>query len=184
MCARLLTFVAEVVDQDDLGHELRGRAVEDAVDGPQQRRPALVVERDDDAGVGQLLGVQLLSAATHTHTHTQANQGMMNGSRQECVTPARQQPRRALWLQERWGWGARWLAGGSILSAAPTPQQLMNCLLLKFNKELARWRKSSRDVPPPAKYINLIINKWSAWFTLKVSAGREQFRPLRCKHWP
>lgn len=59
------TFVAEVVHQDDLGDELRRRAVEDAVDGPQQRRPALVVERDDDAGVGQLLGVQLPLAATH-----------------------------------------------------------------------------------------------------------------------
>lgn len=62
------TFVAEVVHQDDLCDELRRRAVEHAVDGPEQRRPALVVERDDDAGVGQLLCVQLLSAAANTHT--------------------------------------------------------------------------------------------------------------------
>lgn len=61
----LSTFVAEVVDQDDLCDELWRRAVEHAVNGPQQRRPALVVERDDDAGVGQLLCVQLLFTAAH-----------------------------------------------------------------------------------------------------------------------
>lgn len=65
-CASSCTFVAEVVDQDDLGEELRRRAVEHAVDGPQQRGPALVVERDDDAGVGQLLRVQLPFAAAQT----------------------------------------------------------------------------------------------------------------------
>lgn len=59
------TFVAEVVHQDDLCDEPRRGAVEDAVDGPQQRRPALVVEGDDDAGVGQLLRVQLLFTAAH-----------------------------------------------------------------------------------------------------------------------
>lgn len=66
MCA-LGTFVAEVVDQDDLRYELRRRAVEHAVNGPQQRRPAFVVERDDDAGVGQLLCIQLLFTAARTH---------------------------------------------------------------------------------------------------------------------
>ncbi len=68
------TFVAEVIDQDDLGDELWRRAVENAVNGPQQRRPALVMERDDDAGVGEFLCVQLLFTAAHkknTHTHNQ-----------------------------------------------------------------------------------------------------------------
>lgn len=51
------TFVAEVVHEDDLGDELRRRAVEDAVNGAQQRRPALVMEGDDDAGVGKIFCV-------------------------------------------------------------------------------------------------------------------------------
>ena len=38
-------------------------AVGDAVDGPQQGRPALIVEGDDDAGVGKVLQVQLRLAA-------------------------------------------------------------------------------------------------------------------------
>ncbi len=63
------TFVAEVVHEDDLGDELRRRAVEDAVNGAQQRRPALVMEGDDDAGVGKIFCVQLgLTAATHKHS--------------------------------------------------------------------------------------------------------------------
>lgn len=66
VCA-LCTFVAEVVDQDDLGYELWGRAIQHAVNRPEQRRPALVVERDDDRGVGQLLCIQLVFTATQTH---------------------------------------------------------------------------------------------------------------------
>lgn len=58
-----LTSVAEVVHQDDLGDEVLRRAAGDTVYGPEQRRPALVVEGDDDAGVGQFLQVQLLLAA-------------------------------------------------------------------------------------------------------------------------
>lgn len=61
----LCTFVAEVVDQDDLGYEVWRRAIQHAVNGPEQRRPALVVERDDDGGVGQLLCIQLVFTATH-----------------------------------------------------------------------------------------------------------------------
>ncbi len=69
MCVCVLgTFVAEVVDQDDLCYELWRRAVEHAVNSPQQRRPALIMERDDDAGVGQLLCIQLLFTAKETHT--------------------------------------------------------------------------------------------------------------------
>lgn len=64
-CVPSGTFVAEVVDQDDFCYELWRRAVEHAVNGPQQRRPAFVVERDDDAGVGQLLCIQLLFTAAH-----------------------------------------------------------------------------------------------------------------------
>ena len=45
--------VGEIVDEDDLLDEVVGAAVEDGDDGPQQRRPRLVVEGDDDARLGQ-----------------------------------------------------------------------------------------------------------------------------------
>lgn len=86
MCV-LCTFVAEVVDQDDLSYELWRRAVEHTVNRPQQRRPALVVEGDDDAGVGQLLGVELLfTAAQHGHTHRHQCFNLTNLAvrKQEC----------------------------------------------------------------------------------------------------
>lgn len=68
------TFVTEVIDQDDLCDELRRRAVEDAVNGSQQRRPAFVVKRDDDAGVGKLLCIQLVfTAAEHRCGKTALN---------------------------------------------------------------------------------------------------------------
>lgn len=38
------TFVAEVVDHDDLSQVLSGSPLDDAVDGPHQCRPAFVVE--------------------------------------------------------------------------------------------------------------------------------------------
>ncbi len=39
------------------------------MNGAQQRRPALVMEGDDDAGVGKIFCVQLgLTAATHKHS--------------------------------------------------------------------------------------------------------------------
>ena len=54
MCACVCgTLVAVVIHQDDLGDEAGRRAVQDAVDGPEERGPALVVEGDDDAGVGE-----------------------------------------------------------------------------------------------------------------------------------
>lgn len=65
------TLVAEVVDEHDLGQELRRRAVQDAVNGAEERRPALVVEGDDDAGVGEVFGIQLRLTAAHTHTQLQ-----------------------------------------------------------------------------------------------------------------
>ena len=45
--------VGEIVDEDNLLDEMFGAAVEDGDDGPQQRRPRLVVEGDDDARLGQ-----------------------------------------------------------------------------------------------------------------------------------
>lgn len=70
------TFVTEVVHQYDLSDELRGRAIEHAVYCPEQGRPTLVVEWDDDAGVGQLLPIQLLFTAKHTQK--QANKIISN----------------------------------------------------------------------------------------------------------
>lgn len=49
------TSVTEVVHQDNLGDQLRGRAVQHAVNGAEKGGPALVVEGDDDAGVGERL---------------------------------------------------------------------------------------------------------------------------------
>ena len=54
---RPLTLLAEVVDQDDLVQQFGGRPLDDAVHGAHQRRPALVVEDDDDRGAGQILRV-------------------------------------------------------------------------------------------------------------------------------
>lgn len=51
---RITTFIAEVVDKQYLLEELRRCSVDDRVNGPQQRAPALVVEHYDDAGLGQV----------------------------------------------------------------------------------------------------------------------------------
>ena len=55
--AAQVLLVAEVVDEDDLVQVLRGRVVQHAPDRPQERRPGLVGEDDDDADRGQLLVV-------------------------------------------------------------------------------------------------------------------------------
>lgn len=39
-------------------------AVGDAVDGSEQRRPAFVMERDDNTGVWEVFKIQLLLTAT------------------------------------------------------------------------------------------------------------------------
>lgn len=57
------TSLAGVVHQQDLEQQMSGGAVNDAVDRPQQRAPGLVVEHDNDAGVGQLIWVNLGLAA-------------------------------------------------------------------------------------------------------------------------
>ena len=57
------TSVAVVIHQDDFVDEVVGGPVGDGGDGPEQGGPALVVEGDDDAGVGKPVQVQLLSAA-------------------------------------------------------------------------------------------------------------------------
>ena len=49
-----MLLVAEVVDEDDLVQVLRGRVVQHAPDGPEEGRPGLVGEDDDDADRGQL----------------------------------------------------------------------------------------------------------------------------------
>ena len=44
-------LVGEVVDQKNLLEEISGAPVHDAVHGPEQDAPPLVVEHDDDAGL-------------------------------------------------------------------------------------------------------------------------------------
>lgn len=48
--SRALTFVGEVIHEDELHQQVRGRAVKDAVYGAQEGAPSLVVEAHDDAG--------------------------------------------------------------------------------------------------------------------------------------
>ena len=56
-------MLAEVVHKDDLLQEGPGRRVQDAVHGPQEGGPGLVVEAEDDAGGGQAVrGRRLLQA--------------------------------------------------------------------------------------------------------------------------
>ena len=64
------TSVTEVVHQDNLGDQLRGRAVQHAVNGAEEGGPALVVEGDDDAGVGERLQVAFAVAARGRHGGT------------------------------------------------------------------------------------------------------------------
>lgn len=59
----LTTSLAGVVHKHDLHQQVPRRSVDDAVDGPQQRAPRLVMEDDDDAGVGQVVRVDLGLAA-------------------------------------------------------------------------------------------------------------------------
>lgn len=59
------TSVTEVIHQHNLCHQLGRGAVQDAVHGPQQGGPSLVVEWDYHTGVWQLLQVQLVPAAGH-----------------------------------------------------------------------------------------------------------------------
>lgn len=60
-----LAFLAGVVHEDDLLDELLRGHPDDAVDGPEQRGPRLVVEHDHDAGGGELRGVRLALAPTN-----------------------------------------------------------------------------------------------------------------------
>lgn len=61
------TSITEVIDQHDLGDQLRGWAVQHAVDGAEEGGPALIVEGDDDAGVGECLQVAFVVAARGRH---------------------------------------------------------------------------------------------------------------------
>lgn len=61
------TSVTEVIDEHNLGDQLRGRAVQHAVHGAEEGGPALIVEGDDDAGVGERLQVTFAVAARGRH---------------------------------------------------------------------------------------------------------------------
>lgn len=62
VCGRVCTSLAGVVHQDNLLQKRVWRAVDDRVDGSQQRAPRLVVEDDDDAGAGKVIWIQLVLA--------------------------------------------------------------------------------------------------------------------------
>lgn len=53
-------MLTEVVHQDDLLQKGPGHCVKDALHGPQEGGPGLVVETEDDAGSGQAVSVVLL----------------------------------------------------------------------------------------------------------------------------
>lgn len=61
--ARLLTSLAGIVHEHDLHEQVSGGAVDDAVDGPQQGAPGLIVKDDHNAGVGHVVGIHLGFAA-------------------------------------------------------------------------------------------------------------------------
>lgn len=58
-----LTSIAVVIHQDDLRNQVIWSSVYNAVYGAEKRTPALVMERDNDTGVGEILQVQLLLTA-------------------------------------------------------------------------------------------------------------------------
>lgn len=73
----LTTSLAGVVHQHDLHQQVPRRPVDGAVDGPQQRAPRLVVEDDDDTGVGQVVRVDLGLAAE--------NEAVKQNGLAECI---------------------------------------------------------------------------------------------------
>ena len=64
----VLTHIREVVHEDDLLEEVLRRAVDHRVHSPQEDRPGLVVEADDDRGVGQLGAVLVLPTSAEEET--------------------------------------------------------------------------------------------------------------------
>ncbi|GAA6065424.1 uncharacterized [Tachysurus ichikawai] len=58
-----LTSIAVVIHQNDLGNQVIWSSVCDTVDGAEKRTPALVMERDNDTGVGEILQIQSLLTA-------------------------------------------------------------------------------------------------------------------------
>lgn len=68
-CSRveLLTVGAEIIHQDDLLQQPRGRPVDDAGDGPLYNGQSFVHEYEDDTERWQLWGIGLLKAPTRHH---------------------------------------------------------------------------------------------------------------------
>lgn len=60
MRVRVYTSLAGIVHQDNLLQKRVWRAVDDRVDGSQQRAPRLVVEHNDYAGAGKVIWIQLV----------------------------------------------------------------------------------------------------------------------------
>lgn len=80
------TSVTEVIHQDNLGNQLRGRAVQHAVNGAEEGGPALVVEGDDDAGVGERLQVAFAVAAGGRHGGTGRGQVQLSCYQENSCT--------------------------------------------------------------------------------------------------
>ena len=79
-------LVAEVVHQDDLVHEVGGRAVEDGPDGADERAPGLVGEDDDDGGGREEGRVADGSAAPVSRVRYTSNVGdLVTHNQIECL---------------------------------------------------------------------------------------------------
>ena len=72
--ATVPTSLAGIVHEHDLHEQVSGGAVDDTVNGPQQGTPRLVVEHDDDAGVGQVVLEHLGLTAERTDTKKDAQE--------------------------------------------------------------------------------------------------------------
>lgn len=83
-----LTSIAVVIHQNDLGNQVIRSSVYDAVDGAEKRTPALVMERDDDTGVGEILQVQLLLTADRQRENQTDKDENERGCYQRIISPS------------------------------------------------------------------------------------------------
>lgn len=79
----LPTSLAGIVDENDLHKQVSGRAVDDTVNCPQQGAPSLVVKHNDNAGVWQVIWIQLGLTADGATSYRQDN--LLSRTEQELL---------------------------------------------------------------------------------------------------